>query len=140
MASSSYYRSLYNNKKQEVREYDDNLRELRKIVDNINYDLFFEIFDVNDSLTALMSDLKKGIKDNAVFTSRATGLENKKEKKVGSDPYISVTLNAVEDEISRVSKLKAQAISDRDYYYKKYVAKKEEEREEWLRKLAYGGN
>lgn len=139
MAGSSYYNNLYKKKRNEVEDYEDNLKDLNKILGNLNHDLFDEILDVNDKLNSLITDLTKGVRHNSRFTSRAQAFANEKEKSVGADRDLNTTQNALEDEIARVKNLKTEAISDRDYYYRKYQEKKDEEQAELLKNLLGGG-
>jgi hypothetical protein len=131
---------MYRKKRDEVDDYDDALRDLKRILESIAYDLPGEIMDVNFEFDGLKEDLLKGVRHNSLFTNRANGFENKKEKSVGLDRDMSTTQNALEDEVARVTNLRAQAISSRDYYYDKYQEKKSEERAELLKNLFGGGN
>lgn len=139
MASSSYYYNLYRKKKNEVDDYEDNIRDLRKILNHLNYDLYDEIWDVNFEYEDLTHDLKKGVRHNSYFTSQANTHLNKKEKNVSQDYDLSRTQDGLEDEISRLNQLLTQAIANRDYYYSKYKEKQAEERAEFLRNLFGGG-
>ncbi|MFS0675154.1 hypothetical protein [Ornithinibacillus sp. 179-J 7C1 HS] len=139
MASSSYYYNLYRKKKNEVDDYEDNIRDLRRILNHLNYDLYDEIWDVNFEYEDLTHDLKKGVRHNSYFTSQANTHLNKKEKNVSQDYDLSRTQDGLEDEISRLNQLLTQAIANRDYYYSKYKEKQAEERAEFLRNLFGGG-
>lgn len=130
MASSSYYYDLYKKKKKEAEDYDDDLKELNKILSSLVNSLYDEIKAVNDSFEKLNMELKKAVRHNVTFTSEANKIKEKKEKPVDSDKNLSNAKNALEDEIAKINGLKTQAISDRDYYYNRYLAKREEEREE----------
>ncbi|MCA1054928.1 hypothetical protein LCM10_08020 [Rossellomorea aquimaris] len=139
MASSSYYYNLYKKNKNKAEDYEDNLKDLGKILDNLHYDLFDEILDVNDRLDRLIDDLTKGVRHNSRFASSANSLANEKEKSVGADRDLSTTQDELEDEIARVRHLKSEAISDKDYYYRKYKEKKAEEKAALAKKLLGGG-
>ncbi|GFP74237.1 hypothetical protein [Clostridium fungisolvens] len=128
MASSSYYYSKYREKKNEVEDYEDNLKDLHKILDNLNYDLGDEISYVNNELDALVNNLNDAVRHNNFFTTKANAFEMKKAKSVDADSQLGASKYALEEEISRINNLRNQAISDRDYYYKKYLEKKAEER------------
>ncbi|GGA79755.1 hypothetical protein [Ornithinibacillus halotolerans] len=138
MASSSYYYNLYLKKKREVDDYEDNIRDLERILNRLG-DMQGEIWDVNFEYEDLTHDLNKGVRHNSIFTSQANTHLNKKEKSVSQDRNLSRTQDGLEDEISRLNQLLNQAISSRDYYYSKYKAKKAEERAELARKLFGGG-
>lgn len=139
MASSSYYHNLYRKKKDEVDQYDDDLRDLNRILESMSWDLPAQIMDVNYEFDGLKEDLNKAVRHNTLFTNRANAFENKKEKSVGLDRDMSTSQNAIEDEVARVTNLRSQAISSRDYYYDKYREKKDEERAELLNKIFGGG-
>ncbi|WP_428909703.1 hypothetical protein [Niallia sp. Krafla_26] len=138
MASSSYYREMYRKKRDEVDDYEDDLKDLNKILESLSFDLPAEVIDVNFELDGLKADLLKGVRHNSLFTNRANAFENKKEKSIGQDRDMSTTQNAIEDEVARVTNLRSQAISSRDYYYDKYQEKKSEERAELLKNI-FGG-
>lgn len=135
MASSSYYYNLYKQKKSAVKSYDDDIGDLRKALNNLTDTMNDEIRAVNNELEDLKSDLNKAIRHNAKFTSRANVVTSEKEKAVTADPNLSVAVRELEEEISRLSGLRTTAINDRDYYYRKYKEKKEEERRELLDKI-----
>jgi len=139
VASSSHYQNLYRKKKNEVDQYDDDLKDLNRILENMAYELPFDIMDVNFGFDGLKEDLNKAVRHNSLFTNRANAFENKKEKSMGLDRNLSSTQNALEDEVARVTNLRSQAISSRDYYYDKYKEKQAEERTEMLEKLFGGG-
>lgn len=135
MASSSYYYNLYKQKKSAVKSYDDDIGDLRKAMSNLTDTMSDEIRAVNNELEDLKSDLNKAIRHNAKFTSQANAVTAEKEKAVTADSNLSVTVRELEEEISRLSGLRTTAINDRDYYYRKYKEKKEEERRELLDKI-----
>lgn len=135
MASSSYYYSLYRQKKNAVKSYDDDIGDLQKALNNLTDTMGDEIRAVNNELEDLKSDLNKAIRHNSKFTSRANAVTAEKEKTVTADSNLNVAVRELEEEISRLSGLKTTAINDRDYYYRKYKEKKEEERREFLDKI-----
>lgn len=135
MANSSYYYNLYKQKKNAVKSYEDDIDDLRKALSNLTDTMGDEIRAVNNELEDLKSDLNKAIRHNAKFTSRANAVTSEKEKTVTADPHLSVAVRELEEEISRLNGLKTTAINDRDYYYRKYKEKKEEERRELLDKI-----
>lgn len=120
MAASSYYYDLYKQKKKDVNSYDGNLKDLRKILSNLTDNMSDKIRAVNNELEDLKSDLNKGIRHNASFTSRASAVTAEKEKAVTADSLLSAAVRELQEEISRVNGLKNQAESDRDYYYQQY--------------------
>lgn len=135
MASSSYYYNLYKQKKNAVRSYDGDLKDLRKALDNLTDTMGDEIRAINNELEDLKSDLNKSVRHNSKFTSRANAVTAEKEKTVTADPHLSIAVRELQEEISRINGLRSQAITDRDYYYQKYNDKKEEERRELLDKI-----
>lgn len=135
MASSSYYHNLYKQKKNVAKSYEDDIGDLRKALNNLTDTMNDEIRAVNNELEDLKSDLNKAIRHNSKFTSRANAVTSEKEKAVTADPNLSVAVRELEEEISRLSGLRTTAINDRDYYYRKYKEKKEEERRELLDKI-----
>jgi len=124
-------------KKKEVVNYDDDLKDLKKILNNLSDSLSDEISVVNNVLDNLKNELNKAVRHNSSFTTKANELENKKQKAIYMDSYLGKSKYALEDEIARINSLRTQATSDRDYYYKKYLQKKDEERaaEDLLKKL-----
>lgn len=135
MANSSYYYNLYKKKKSAVNSYDDDLKDLRKALSNLTDTMSDEIRAINNELDDLKSDLNKSIRHNSKFTSRANAVTTEKEKTVTADPNLSVAVRELEEEIARVNGLRNTAINDRDYYYRKYKEKKEQERQELLDKI-----
>lgn len=135
MASSSYYYSLYKQKKNAVKSYDGDLKDLQKALDNLTDTMYDEIRNINNELEDLKSDLNKSVRHNSKFTSRANEVTAEKEKTVTADPHLSIAVRELQEEISRVNGLRSEAISDREYYYQKYKDKKEEERRELLDKI-----
>lgn len=135
MASSSYYYNLYKQKKSAVKSYDGDLKDLQKALDNLTDTMNDEIRAINNELEDLKSDLNKSVRHNSKFTSRANAVTAEKEKTVTADPHLSIAARELQEEISRINRLRSQAITDRDYYYQKYKDKKEEERRELLDKI-----
>lgn len=135
MADSNYYYNLYKQKKKEVSNYENNLKDLRKACNNLTNTMGDEIRAVNNELEDLKSDLNKGVRHNSQFTSRANAVTGEKEKAVTADPDLSVAVRGLEDEISRLEGLKNSAVTDREYYYGKYIEKKNEERDAFLKKF-----
>lgn len=135
MANSSYYYNLYKQKKSAVNSYDDDLKDLRKALSNLTDTMSDEIRAINNELDDLKSDLNKSIRHNSKFTSRANAVTTEKEKTVTADPNLSVAVRELEEEIARINGLRNTAISDRDYYYREYKEKKEQERQELLDKI-----
>ena len=135
MANSSYYYNLYKQKKSAVNSYDDDLKDLRKALSNLTDTMSDEIRAINNELDDLKSDLNKSIRHNSKFTSRANAVTTEKEKTVTADPNLGVAVRELEEEIARVKGLRNTAINDRDYYYRKYKEKKEQERQELLDKI-----
>lgn len=128
MPSSSYYNDKYKEKKKEIKKYDNNLEDLRKILNNF-CNLYDEKDAVNNELSELKTYLNKAIRYNSVFNTNAESFESKKEKSVDSDTNLKQSKESIESEISRINNLRTKAISDRDYYYNKYEQKKQEESE-----------
>lgn len=135
MPDSSYYYSLYKQKRNAVNDYEDNLRDLRKALSNLTDTMGDEIGNINNELDDLKSDLNKGIRHNYQFTSRANEVTEKKEKAVTADPNLSIAVSELQDEITRVDGLKNEAVSDREDYYRQYETKKDKERQEFWDKI-----
>ncbi len=133
LKNSQYYLEKYKQKKKEVEDYDDDLRDLNRIMSNLADNLFDEITAVNNRIDDLKRDLNNGVRHNSRFTSCANAFGSEKEKTINSDCHLGPSKDALEDEISRIQKLRNQAANDRDDYYEKYKEKKEEE------KAALGG-
>ncbi len=128
MASSSYYYNLYTQQKNKVNSYNANLKALRKVLSNLTDTMSDEIRAVNNELDDLTSELKKGVRHNSRFTSRADAFATEKEKAVTADSLLRVAVQGLQDEISRINGLVNQSIANRDQYYQQYKNKKEEER------------
>ena len=135
MANSSYYYNLYKQRKSSVKTYDDDLKDLRTAFDKLTDTMGDEIRAINNELEDLKSDLKKCVRHNSKFTSHANAITSKKEKTVTADSHLSIVVRELQDEIYRISQLRNQAINEREYYYQKYKAKKEEERQNFLDKI-----
>lgn len=135
MANSSYYYNLYKQKRDTVRSYEGDLGNLNKALDNLTDTMGDEIRAVNSELENLKSDLNKGVRHNSRFTSSANAVTAEKEKAVTADSLLSVAVRELQEEISRVNGQKITAVNDRDYYYRKYKEKKEQERQELLDKI-----
>lgn len=135
MADSGYYYNRYWQKKKEVNSYEGDLNDLRKALSNLTDTMNDEIRAINNELEDLKSDLNKGVRHNARFTTRANAVTAEKEKVVTADAQLSIVVRELQEEISRVNNLKNSAVNDRDYYYRKYKEKKEEERKAFLDKI-----
>lgn len=135
MADSSYYYNLYKQKRDAVKSYDSDLKDLNKALSNLTDTMGDEIRAVNTELEDLKSDLNKGVRHNSSFTSRANAVTTEKEKAITADPLLSVAVRELQEEISRINGLKSTAVGDRDYYYRKYKEKEEQERQEFWDKI-----
>ena len=135
MADSGYYYNLYCQKRSAVNSYEGDIKDVNKALSNLTDKMYDEIRAINNELDGLKEDLKKAVRHNAKFTSRANAFGAEKEKTVTADPFLSVAVRELQEEISRLTSLKNQAIQDRDYYYRKYKEKKEEERKEFFDKI-----
>lgn len=135
MADSGYYYSKYWQKRKEVNNYDGNLSDLRKILNNLMDTMGDEIRNINNELDDLKSDLNKAIRHDVQFTIRANSLSNEKEKTVTLDSELSVAIAELQEEISRINGLRNTAASDRDNYYSHYTEAKEEEMKDLLEKI-----
>ena len=135
MADSGYYYNLYRQKRNAVNSYEEDIKDINKALSNLTDKMYDEIRAINNELDDLKEDLKKSVRHNAKFTSRANAFGVEKEKTVTADPILSVAVRELQEEISRLTSLKNQAIQDRDYYYWKYKEKKEEERKEFFDKI-----
>ncbi|MEG2929785.1 MAG: hypothetical protein RR846_09610 [Oscillospiraceae bacterium] len=138
MASSNDYYRLYEQKMTAVTTFDNRINDLRGILSNLTDNMYDEIRAINNELDYLKSDLNKAVRHNATFTRCANSLESKKEKAVTADASLRTVCDDLQEEITRVSNQKNQAISDREYYYSQYVVKKEEEHQIWLDQLLKG--
>lgn len=135
MADSGYYYNLYRQKRSAVNSYEGDIKDINKALSNLTDKMYDEIRAINNELDDLKEDLKKAVRHNAKFTSRANAFGTEKEKTVTADPFLSVAVRELQEEISRLTSLKNQAVQDRDYYYRKYKEKKEEERKEFFDKI-----
>ena len=128
MSGSSYYYSLYIQKKNEVEGYEDNLKELNRIINNLLSNLNDEISSVNNEIDSLIYALNKGVRHNSTYNSRANSIYDTKEKAVVLDSHLKVSQEGLDDEIIRLKSLKEQAISERDNYYNQYLTARAEEK------------
>ena len=135
MASSSYWYDRYKEKRDLVKDYEKQIKELNTILGNLQNNLYDEIQAVNNKTDDLKEDLAKAVRHNVKFTASKDSLGSKKEKAATADQYLARCAEAVEDEISSLSSRKSTAIYDRDEYYRKYETAKEEERQAWLDSL-----
>lgn len=135
MANSSYYYNVYKQKKNAVKSYDDDLKDLKKAFDNLTDTMYDEIHAVNNTLEELKNNLNNSVRHNSKFTSRANEVVFEKEKTVTADPNLSIAVRELQEEVSRIKALRSQAVSDRDDFYRRYKNKKDEERQELLGKI-----
>ncbi len=135
MANSSYYYNVYKQKKNAVKSYDDDLKDLKKALDNLTDTMYDEIHAVNNTLEELKNNLNNSVRHNSKFTSRANEVVFEKEKTVTADPNLSIAVRELQEEVSRIKALRSQAVSDRDDFYRRYKNKKDEERQELLGKI-----
>lgn len=131
MADGSYYYALYKRKRDDVRAYESDSRDLSRVLSNLTDTMGDEIRAVNLELEDLKSDLSKSIRHNSGFSSSVSLATSEKEKVVTADPLLSVAVQELQEEIYRLSELKNAAINEREYYYGKYMTKKEEERKKF---------
>lgn len=144
MSDSNYYYKLYKEKKKEASSYEGDLKDLKKILSNLTDRMSDEIRNINDELEALKSDLDKSARHNSQFDKNANAATADREKVVTADVHLKNVVRELNEEISRVGKLKSQAESDSAYYYNMYEQKKREEderarqaRQAWLESLKF---
>ena len=135
MASSSYWYSLYTEQKNLAKKYDGQIKELNKILDNLENDLGDEINHANREIDDLKEDLGKAVRHNAAFTVHTNALESEKEKSAAADSDLSVSIRELDSEIARLTTLRDNAISASDDYYRRYEEAKEAEWQEYLEQL-----
>lgn len=134
MASSSYYYNLYKQKMATVTTLENAIGNLRTIFSNLNDNLYNGIQAVNNEFDNLKSDLNKAVRHNSTFTSCANAFDSLREKSVAADSSLRKVSDELQEEITRVSNQKNQAIRDKEYYYNMYVTKKEQERRAFFAK------
>ena len=132
---SSYYRDLRNKQEDKADEYEKNIKELQKIIDDIYDDFYDDIRDVNGKVDNLRTDLKKGVRHNSTFTRRANSLLDNKEKAASADPKLKLAIIELNEEIARLRRLKRNAEEKYDQYDREYENKKDEEQRELMNKL-----
>lgn len=136
MASSSYYKKKYKEKRKEAEDYKDKKGDINTILKNLRDSMGDEIRAVNNELDALKNDLDKSVRHDSVFSGNSNIASSKKESSIASDAKLSVAVSRLEDEVARLEKLRQQALEDEEYYYEKYLDAKEREREERERERA----
>ena len=130
MASSSYWKSKYNEQCSLVKKYQKNIESLNGILSNITNGLPDNITDINKKIDELKSDLNSAVGHDSAYTRNANDLSSAKEKTVYQDPNISGAKSDIQDEIRHLQKKKSEAESLRDQYNRNYQNALEEERRE----------
>ena len=136
MASSSYYYNLYKSYKDSTKTYENNLKKLNDFYRKVSNDFNDDVRYVNNEVDDLLDDLEIAVRYSSGFNTNVKDIE--KEPQVSADTYLSSVLTELSEEITRVTDLKNQHAGNRDYYYKEYKDKKDEEYKEWLEKFTGG--
>ena len=135
MAQSDYYKSQYNANKTKAKNLGKNEECLERIYNALVNNMSGKICDVNNELENIKTEMKKGVRHNGTYTSRANVVSNSHEKGTSADSELHVAISALDDELRDVRRKKATAISNRDSYQRQYKDKRKEERQEFLNNL-----
>lgn len=137
MASSSYWKSMYNSEKEKVNKYADWLDDLDDIIDGFKaYSVTNGVSSFNKKVEKTVNDLEDAVKNQNTYRNNVGDIENEKEKKVDADSKLVSAKNYVQQEINRVKRLKSEAEDRRDDYWDKYKAAKRREAAEAARRAA----
>ena len=137
MASSSYYYSKYQDKKREVSKYKDWLSDLKDILNGFTaWAVTNGVKQFNNKLGDTVDNLEDAVKNVSRYKSNVNDISKEKEASVGSDKKLASAKQNVENEKSRVERLKRDAEDMRDYYYDQYLAAKRREAAEAARRAA----
>ena len=132
MASSSEYYNLYKQKKSEVKNLGNDIKDLNKIINKIEQSFDDDIRNINNKINDLKSDMEKAINYNTTYANKVWEIDADKEKDVFSDGMMSNARNALVSEVNSLENKKSDAEWEKDHYYDKYLDKKEEEHREMI--------
>lgn len=129
MADSNTYKQKVKDKDREIDRYNEDIKDLQAVLDNLTNDLNYEICEVNNALYDLEDELRKAVRYNTTFTAAIEDVLEEKEKGVGSDADLSKVKSNLEDEIATLKQKKGQAEADKNYYDRKYEEAKKAEKD-----------
>ena len=126
MNSSEYYRE-YRQKCGEEAAYDKRLQRLKEVQKGLEETAQEGSGAVSRSLGAFREALEQSVRYSARFISAAQAAAEGKEGDSSEDPLLSAAVWELEDEISRIERLKGETQEEKDYYYSQYCRAREEE-------------
>lgn len=130
MASgSAFFLALYKQKVEEIKEYEENIKDLTKIQRSLNGDLEDEIRGVNQGIEDLKAELVESIRHNSIFINHKDELDDEKEKSASQDSKLAEAEGNIGNELTRLEGKKNAAISARDSYWRQYQEAKRIEEE-----------
>ncbi len=132
MADSNYYKSQYQNYKDQANKYIKNINELTKIKNSLTADFSDEQSNVNQKLSDLQDDLKESVRYDSGFTVAEEQCETYIEKSTSADSTLQSVIIYLENEISSLNQKKNAAENNMNTSLNNYNAKKEEEQQALL--------
>ncbi len=135
MADSGYYKRLFEQCEREVREYENHIAQLRKMINSFYQDFCSEQGEINGKLDCLCRALGQAVRCNTRFSAAAAGGGEGRQVSAAADAQLKEAVSALENELSELNRKKDQAASLKDSYYRSYLNAKEEERRAALEAL-----
>lgn len=130
MATSSYYKIMCKNKRDEAKKYKRWAESIEKILGKLRRDLSDNQRDINQQLTKVQDELEDGVREVPVFQSNARLLDEHVEKSIQVDPHLSNAEEALDREAKDLRRKQQEAEDEADKYDRLYQEAKEEEAEE----------
>ena len=107
--SSSYYWSMYRQKKQEAAKYGKQIKELTDIRKRLSNDFEDDVENVNGTLKKCSESVREGVKGVRAAEQWRYDLERAREKPVSSDTCLSAAGESLSEEIHRLERKKRDA-------------------------------
>ncbi len=135
MANSSQYYNWYKQERDKADNYSKNINELQNIKNALSNNFNDEQSNVNGEFEDLKGDMNNAVRHDVSFDIIVNECYSHKEKGTTADTYLSGAITDLENEIASLNSKRSTAESNRDYNYRKYKEKKEEERQAFLDSL-----
>lgn len=126
MKSKEYY-ALWDKEKKQVTKFKGRIKELKAIIDNLNWSFDDEVRDSNNYISELYTDIGEAIKNGASISVLKENVQAQKNFYPESDTKLSNVYVEINNEINRLTRKKENAEANRDYYKKEYTVALSEE-------------
>lgn len=130
MATSSYYRIMRDNKKNEAKKYKRWAEKIEKLLGKLRKDLSDNQRDINQQLMKVQGELEDGVREVQVFQSNIRILDEHVEKSIQVDPHLSKAEDSLESEAKELRRKQEDAEGEAERFDRLYQEAKEEEAEE----------